>query len=1042
MPSLHVDVFGGFTIFSDGAPVTVAHAPRLQSLIAYLVLHRDAPATRQQIASALWPDSSESQSRTNLRKQLLQMRELLPAMAHCLIDDSQMLCLRHDAPLLCDVFAFTRAIDQHDHARAVALYRGDLLPACFDEWILPARERFHRLYLTALEHRAAELEEKRCYDEAVEMAQHRFDADPLDDASCRRLMRLHALNGNRIEALRAYQICADALLRELQTQPDAETCELHAQLLSQQNVPETPATAQWPLVGRETEWKQLRKAWDEAQKGKPNCVLVTGEAGIGKTRLVEELAKWARRQGIIVATVHCYSFEGALAYSPVVAWLRTPAIQANLKTLDDMWLIELSRLMPEVRNLRPRLSAPEPLTEGWQRRHLFESLSNAIQCAGKPLLLILDDIQWCDRDTLEWLHYLLRHTQRPRMLLAGTARTDEVDEHHPLNEWMLSLKRAGLFTEIELGPLNALETAVLAAQVSGQPLASDKTADLYRETEGNALFVVETLRADGNAGEIPSTVQAVIEQRLNRLTPQALEYAALAATIGHAFSQEVMALASDENPRSLALSLDELLRRDILREHAGVPAPTYDFSHGHLREMAYKRTGQAQRRLMHVRVAEALVNSHRNRMDAVCAKVAKHYDLSGRPEQAVPYYAQAARVAQNIYANEEAAGHLKRAQTLLAVQIELGSSTAREQSVHIGEVLGDLLLHTTHYDEARLAFEWALTHAVQPIDRARLHRKTGNLLRDTRRYDDALAAYTMAGDILGSPEGSHAPAWWHEWIQLQLEIDLVYYWLGDVEANAALLNHLQPFLLQHGTASQRASFFQNMAYRQLRSNRGVANENMVENTKHALAAFLEAGDVTRVPSATFGVGFVLLWHGKPLEAEAPMREALGMAERTGDTSLMARCVNYLALVTRRLGKLEETAQWVTKGFAAAQTAGMPEYTALAHANAAWVAWRKGDWASVREHGLAATDLWSHFPMSHASTVARWTALLPLIALHLHERDTAGALACAESLLNPNLQKLPNDLTQCLEMALSVKNVGEATVILQRALKLAEQHHLL
>jgi tetratricopeptide (TPR) repeat protein len=671
-------------------------------------------------------------------------------------------------------------------------------------------------------------------------------------------------------------------------------------------------------------------------------------------------------------------------------------------------------------------------------------LAVTIQSAGSPLLLVIDDMQWSDRDTLEWLHYLLRHNPRARLLLMGTARMDEVDGIHPLNELAMALKHAGMFSEIELGPLSAIETASLAAQVAGHALSSSTSADLYRETEGNPLFVVETMRAE-DVGGIPSTVQAVIEQRLSRLPASSRETVQLAATIGRAFSLDVMVCASTNDDATLARTLDDLVQCNIIREHADAMLHAYDFTHGHIREVAYRTIGLAQRRLLHNRVADALLQCNASRLDGTSAQIAMHYDQGGRPEKAVRFYEQAAQAARNMYANAEAIAHLQRAQVLLKAQVELGSAPARMVAARIGEALGDMLLHSTRYEDAREAYEWALSCASEVLERALLQRKIGNILRETHRYDDAMVAYKRASEMLGEPDQSHAPAWWHEWIQVQLEIDLVYYWVGNVEANAALLNHLQPYLMQHGTASQRASFYQNMTYRQFRANRNVATENMVESANLALEAFREAGDDSRVPAATFGVGFVLMWHGKPKEAEAPLRDALRMAERTGDISLKARCITYLGLIMRQMDRVDACDHFVAEGFKVAEAAGMPEYTAMAHANGAWVAWRRDEWAGVREHGRKALEIWSQFPIGHASTVARWTGLLPLIALGVRERDLAGAAAHAQTLLDPHLHKLPDDVSQSLEAAIAAWQAGDARDnlhALKRALQLAEQHHLL
>src|SRR4030095_12723076 len=137
--------------------------------------------------------------------------------------------------------------------------------------------------------------------------------------------------------------------------------------------------------------------------------MIVGEAGIGETRLAEELLSWAASQGMVTAHARTYAAEGRLAYAPLIEWLLTPALKAGLPRLDTSTLTELARLLPELVNERPGLPAPNPVTESWQRYRLFEALTHAILAGKQALLLVLDDLQWCDQETLEWLHFLLRH---------------------------------------------------------------------------------------------------------------------------------------------------------------------------------------------------------------------------------------------------------------------------------------------------------------------------------------------------------------------------------------------------------------------------------------------------------------------------------------------------------------------------------------------------------------------------------------------------------------------------------------------------------
>jgi DNA-binding SARP family transcriptional activator len=491
-PTLHIHLLGEFLLRAGDRPVTTITSPRLQSLLAYLVLHRDAPQPRQRLAFLLWPDSSEDQAHTDLRSLIHRLRRALPNTDDFLRADRTTLAWRADAPWTLDVADFERAVAEEDEAAgagdnqaaraaleaALASYRGDLLPGCYDDWILPERERLRELFAAALERLTALLEQARGYPVAIDIAQRLLRHDPLREATYRTLMRLHTLNGDRAAALRAYHTCATTFERELGAMPGQATHDAYERLLhldAAQASPLAPLVAAAPLVGRRTEWTRMQAAWQIA-RGRPHILMLAGEAGIGKTRLAEEVLAWADRQGIATAVARCYAAEGDLAYAPVVAWLRARALRAALAALDAVWLTEIARLLPELLAERPRLPRPEPLVESWQRQRLFEALARAVLAGRRPLLLLLDDLQWCDRETLEWLHYLLRFDPKAHLLVVGTVRSEDVPADHPLGSWLVALRRAGQLTEVELGRLDADETAQLAAQVAGRQLDSSLAA--------------------------------------------------------------------------------------------------------------------------------------------------------------------------------------------------------------------------------------------------------------------------------------------------------------------------------------------------------------------------------------------------------------------------------------------------------------------------------------------------------------------------------------------------------------------------------------
>ena len=172
-------------------------------------------------------------------------------------------------------------------------------------------------------------------------------------------------------------------------------------------------------------------------------------------------------------------------------------LRRNLAKLDPVWRTEVSRILPELVSEYPELPPYEPITEYGQRQRFFEAFARGVLAAPQPLLLLIDDLQWCDQETLEWLHFLLRFGRETKMLILGTARWEEVPPQHPLRSLLLHLRSTVQVTELTLQPFDAAETAKLAAQVAGRDLDVDSVMRLYRETEGNPLFVVETVRSQG-----------------------------------------------------------------------------------------------------------------------------------------------------------------------------------------------------------------------------------------------------------------------------------------------------------------------------------------------------------------------------------------------------------------------------------------------------------------------------------------------------------------------------------------------------------------
>lgn len=741
MPMLHVQLLGDFQMTIDGEPVTTVNQPRLQALIVYLLLNRHAPQSRQKLAFTLWPDAGDIQARNSLRQLVYQLRQALPHADRFLRANANTIQWVDDGTLRLDMAEFEASVARaaelerraDGHAaraaldEAVGCYTGDLLTGCYDDWLAPERERLRRRYRAALVHLIALLEDARAYGAALDYARQLLEHDPLNEAANLRLMRLHALDRDRAGALRVYHQCATLLDRELGVEPGAPLRAAYEQLLRLDTAPPTAPTGPalhagaTPLVGRHAEWDRLRTAWERALGGRASIALIVGEAGLGKTRLADELLDWAGRQGIAVARTRAYAAEGRLAYAPIADWLRGSALSIALGRLDGVWLREIARLLPELLATHPTLAPPGPLAEYWQRRHFQEALARGVLTGVRPRILQFDDLQWCDPETIEWLHFLLRFDPTASLLIVGTLRRDELDTNPALITFLQALRRTDQLTELPLAPLDAAETAELATHVGGRGMTMAESLRLFRETEGNPLFIVEMSRAqfgpDGGAGgwdtdpasagpaqlgipaPLPPKVHAVIAGRLARLSEQAAELVGVAAAIGRAFTIEVLARACGRDEDALVNALDELWQRRIIREQ-GLHA--YDFSHDKLREVAYLELSPVRRRALHRQVARVLEAVHDADLDPVSAQLAAHWERAGRGAQALAHYERAATVAQRVFAHDDAIHLLHRGLALLhtlppsrerderelALQTALSRSLVAREGYGATEVMG------------------------------------------------------------------------------------------------------------------------------------------------------------------------------------------------------------------------------------------------------------------------------------------------------------------------------------------------------------------
>jgi DNA-binding SARP family transcriptional activator len=679
---LHLCLLGEQAMTDDRAGLR-APSDRSAALVAFLVARAGSPQARHRIAGLFWPESADGQALTNLRRELHHLRQLLGD-EPSLVVTSRDLCWRDTASCRVDLRVFelerqaavAAAAGGDDAAvlargtAALGQYKGDLLPGQYEDWLIETRAELDRQVadlcdlLGAARARAGDLAG------AAAAARRRIQLQPLEEAGYRALMLYQADLGDRAGAVSTYHHCASVLERELGVVPGPATRQAFQRLMAdgadtpagetraaRQLAPEQPAPARSgraaaQLVGRSRELRVLQDAWRTAAAGRPGLVLVSGGAGVGKTRLVAEIAALARAQGAVVAGSQCFGTSGRLALAPVADWLRTPAVQAATAALDPAWRAEVGRLLP-AGGPGERAADYRAMADAWQRHRFFEGLARAVIAVGRPVLLVLDNVQWCDLETLAFVTFLLGLAPATPVLVAGTLRDDTLDADLDLAGWATRMRATGLLTELPVSPLEVADTARLAEAVSGVPLPARDAGLLQATTGGFPLFVVEAVRGRADLSDGPQPggdLMAVLQGRLEQPAAAAREVACLASAVGTNFTLDLLTEASDLDADAVVAAVDELWRRRIMREFRD----GYDFSHDLLRDAAYAQVSPPKRWLLHRRVAQALELLHADDTDAVSAQLAQQYARGGRPGRAVTYYRRAADVAAGRFAHAEA----------------------------------------------------------------------------------------------------------------------------------------------------------------------------------------------------------------------------------------------------------------------------------------------------------------------------------------------------------------------------------------------------
>jgi class 3 adenylate cyclase len=495
--------------------------------------------------------------------------------------------------------------------------------------------------------------------------------------------------------------------------------------------------AEWGrFVGRVEELAEVKAAFDAALGGRGGLVMVVGEPGIGKTRLVEELGAYATMRGAQVCWGHSYEGEVGLPYLPFVEAFRAyvrdredDELRAELSTGAP----EVATLVSELRQRFPDLPESPPLEGDAERLRLFQGVSEFLHNAAvaRPIVLVLDDLHWADKPTLLLLQYLARNLRRDRLLVVGTYRDVELDRTHPLADVVATLRREQLYRRVLLRGLPRDDVKSFI-EIIGDQQTPDEFADvIHRETEGNPFFVAEILRhladtggiqrvegrwvgtPESVAANLPEGVREVIGRRLDRLSDDCNRMLTIAAAMPGGFSIDIVARITGDDIDHMLDLLDEALAAQVVRERRDAPA-SYEFSHALIRQTLYGELNTPRRVRMHRQIADALEQQYAANDEPHLPELAYHWFQAapaGEAHRAVDYAVRAAERASRQAAHEETAKFFDLA--LQALEFVDGVDDAQEAELLIG--LGEARNRAGELDAARSAL-WRAADLARGVD--------------------------------------------------------------------------------------------------------------------------------------------------------------------------------------------------------------------------------------------------------------------------------------------------------------------------------------
>jgi tetratricopeptide (TPR) repeat protein len=835
-----------------------------------------------------------------------------------------------------------------------------------------------------------------------------------------------------------------------------------------------------PMIGRAAALARILGDFERAAKCEQRLVMVKGEAGIGKSRLLQAARDALEHEKHRWLGASCLPFYTNTAHYAAQMLIEELAGLSRLDQGEDRLAILrdfLGRVgcadtLPFVASGLGLDSVEAPLglrlsPEATKDKTLeaFIAIFRAV-ATEQPLVLAVEDIHWADPSTVELLTLLTCRPSDACLLIILTSRSDSVVSWTPE------------VAPISLEPLTTSEgRELLRALAMEDEIPEPAMVEILRRSDGIPIYIEELAKevvgrrapgggssADhvsspdgGHVTSIPIGVHSSLASRLDRLGDAKL-VAQLAAAVGRTFDEHMIAQLIDRDPESVRADLYVLVEAGILTTIKGETASRadsgatqgaqrneYQFRHALLQEVAYHSLLKRTRQIYHARIARVLEDDFADDVSHRPEFVAHHWSEAKCPEQALPHLVRAAQQSAQRYANIEAAAFYTRAVQSLEDIRRSGHDTSSQwcqRQSDLLESLGDTLALLVQRENAETVYRDAIAHLTDApsLARARIVRKIGMVWQ--QQPDRALALYEEASRHLGVDQPNRDEEWRREWVSLHLARVRSFYWFNRADTMMELVAEVQRYMNDYATPLQRSEFFNLLTLAGVRRERYAVSDETVSHARDYVRAARDTGDLTETASACLTLGVILFCRGDCDESVAELQYALGLARQAGHPTFEIRCLTYLCSAHRRLGHVVDTLELCRELLRLATEKNMVEYAGMAHSNLTWAALAQGDLAAVDQHAQSALHDWEVFQVAYPF---QWTARLPLLVLCAARSRVDLACEHARAMLKPDQHALPSALSGVLERIVARWEAGDenaAREALTEAIDTAHALHFL